>query len=165
MDVENIRRVLYRKREEKGLSAQKFGEMVGVAKTTIYRYEKGQIEKMPFTVVNQLADILEINPAFIAGFSDDPEIPTMNETMIVSRVANLLHELEPLRQRNVYVYTMSQVQEQKKESANKKKEIYTLAAHSKDKSKKATKEDLDNINSVLDELDAKHERNNKNKRV
>lgn len=164
MDVEKIRRVLLEKREAKGLSAQKLGKMVGVDKTTIYRYEKGQIDKMPFTVVNQLAEILNINPAFIAGFSNDPELPKLSEDTIVNKVVNLLHELEPNRKNNVYIYTMGQVKEQKEFSQKKdEKQIYTLAAHSDDPEKEVTKEDFEHINSVLDDLDKKYEKKNRNK--
>ncbi|MFG5564354.1 S24 family peptidase [Enterococcus faecalis] len=109
MNVDKIRMTLLHKREQKGLSAEALGKMVGVNKTTIYRYEKGQIEKMPFTVVNRLAEVLEINPAFIAGFSDEPDIGTPTTiTMLIKTTA----KLEEKRQKRVLNCAEEELKEQ-----------------------------------------------------
>lgn len=112
MDVDRIRRVLLKKREEKGLSAQALGKQVGVDKTTIYRYEKGQIEKMPFTVVNRLAEILNINPTFIAGFTDDPDINKNAESDLEIKISNLVKRLNVPRQKKIYDFANAEYQKQ-----------------------------------------------------
>lgn len=126
MDVDRIRQVLLKKREEKGLSAQALGKQVGVDKTTIYRYEKGQIEKMPFTVVNRLADILNINPAFIAGFTDDPDINENAGNSLEMNISTLVKKLTTPRQEKVYSFTNAQYQEQEQLKEQKNDNVVSL---------------------------------------
>lgn len=49
-------------REAKGLSAAALGKRVGVDKTTILRYESGEIGKMPYLTFMKLLVILETTP-------------------------------------------------------------------------------------------------------
>lgn len=72
--IRKIREALYKARISKGLSAEKLAKLVGVSKTTIYRYEKGQIEKMPMQILTKLAKVLNISPAFIAGLDSEPSL-------------------------------------------------------------------------------------------
>lgn len=81
--VKKIREALYKARINKGLSAKKLAQLVGVSKTTIYRYEKGQIEKMPMQILTKLASVLNISPAFIAGL--DPE-PSLSKTISNNKI-------------------------------------------------------------------------------
>ena len=46
---------------------------LGVSAATIYRYEKGDIEKIPGNILEPLADILATTPAYLMGWTDDPE--------------------------------------------------------------------------------------------
>ena len=49
-------------REAKGLSAQELADKIGVAKTTIIRYENGDIGKMPLFTFLKLLNELETTP-------------------------------------------------------------------------------------------------------
>lgn len=109
--------MLLERRKEQGLSAQKLGDIVGVDKTTIYRYEKGQIDKMPLTVANKLARTLNINPAFIFGFSSDPYA---ENTTILDSITKTSSMLSPSRQTKVYDFATHQLNEQTKYKNNDK---------------------------------------------
>lgn len=61
-----------KRREALGMSAEKLGEKIGKAKTTIYRYETGYIENMPLTVLDPIAKALNTTPAYLMGWEDDP---------------------------------------------------------------------------------------------
>lgn len=183
MNSDNIRRVLKEKRQEKGLSAEKLGKIVGVDKTTIYRYEKGQIKKMPFNVLNKLADTLEINPAFISGFSDSPIIgspddDTKNawsfqknqrantkkvtpEDVMVENISSVTRQLELSAQVEVFDFAQKKLEKQKEKivSMPKKREVGDFAAHSDDPNKKVTEEEKERIHDFLDYLDEKHDKN------
>ena len=58
-------------RLSKNMSAETLGNLVGVAKTSIYRYESGYIEKMPTVVLAKLAKVLNVSPAYLMGWTDD----------------------------------------------------------------------------------------------
>jgi transcriptional regulator with XRE-family HTH domain len=60
-------------RKAKGISAEMIAEQLGTNPTTIYRYEKGDIEKMPLSVLEPIAKILGCSPAYLMGWTDDPD--------------------------------------------------------------------------------------------
>ncbi len=64
------------RRLELGLSGEEVGKMLGVNKTTVYRYEKGEIDKMPIEVVEKLSVALRTTPDVIMGWNTDASIPT-----------------------------------------------------------------------------------------
>ena len=60
------------RREECGLSVIDLAERLGKARSTIYRYEGDEIQDMPITVLEPLAEALSTTPAYLMGWSDDP---------------------------------------------------------------------------------------------
>lgn len=70
MDTKIGQRIKER-RESLGISAEALGEKVGKAKTTIYRYEQGFIEKMPTSVLADIAKALHTSPLYLLGMTDD----------------------------------------------------------------------------------------------
>lgn len=58
---------LKKRRLELGLSAAQVGERVGKNKTTIYRYENGEIEKVPYSIIVPLAKALHTTPEYLMG--------------------------------------------------------------------------------------------------
>ena len=61
------------RRKELGFSAEKIAERLGVSPATIYRYEKGDIEKVPVDIFAELAKILQTTPAYLMGWEEQPE--------------------------------------------------------------------------------------------
>ena len=61
---------LKKRRLELGLSAAQVGERVGKNKTTIYRYENGEIEKVPYSIIVPLAKALHTTPEYLMGWEE-----------------------------------------------------------------------------------------------
>ena len=61
------------RREELHLSVIDVADRLGVSKTTIYRYESAEIEKLPVQILDQLARVLNCSPAYLAGWEGAPE--------------------------------------------------------------------------------------------
>ena len=59
------------KRKELGLSAEFIADKLGVSPATIYRYEKGDIEKIPGNILEQRSKILKTTPAYLMGWEPD----------------------------------------------------------------------------------------------
>lgn len=53
------------------MSAEQLAEIVGKDRATIYRYEKGDIENMPYAVIEPLADALNVSPAYLMGWEEE----------------------------------------------------------------------------------------------
>lgn len=59
-------------REMRGLTLDDVATIVGVAKSTIQRYEKGSISKIKLPVLESVANALSVNPNWLIGNTDDP---------------------------------------------------------------------------------------------
>ena len=61
------------RRIELGFTADELANRIGKSRATIYRYENGDIENMPTTILEPLAKALNTTPADLMGwgFSDD----------------------------------------------------------------------------------------------
>ena len=65
------------RRKDLGISAEYLAEKLGVSPATIYRYEKGDIEKMPIDILKPLSALLHTEPAALMGWveAQDEAIP------------------------------------------------------------------------------------------
>lgn len=61
------------RRKELGFSAEKVAERLGVSPATIYRYERGDIEKVTGDSLGELAKILQTTPAYLMGWEEKPQ--------------------------------------------------------------------------------------------
>lgn len=63
------------RRKEIGMSAESLAEALGVSPATIYRYENGEIEKVPGDRLEPIANALHTTPAYLMGWADSASIP------------------------------------------------------------------------------------------
>lgn len=61
----------------RNVSAEELGEMIGLHKATIHRYENGDFKSMKLMVIESIAKTLSVSPSWIIGKTDDmrPEEP------------------------------------------------------------------------------------------
>ena len=90
---------MQQRREELGLTLDDIALEIGVARSTIQRYEKGTIEKLKLPVIEAIANVLQVDPAWLVGKSDDPKIadavspdnilpfPTMKSVPLIGTIA------------------------------------------------------------------------------
>lgn len=62
-------------RDLRGLTLDDIASRVGVAKSTIQRYEKGTIAKIKLPVLQSIANALQVDPNWLIGNTDDPATP------------------------------------------------------------------------------------------
>lgn len=58
------------RRKQLGISAEKLAEKMGISRATVYRYENGDIEKVPGDRLIPIADALSTTPAYLIGWED-----------------------------------------------------------------------------------------------
>lgn len=90
-------------RKQQGISADQLAESIGVSRSTIFRYEKGDIEKMPIEVVANVASSLHVSLIDLMGISNDS---------ISEKITEIVSKLNTDRQQNVYNYADNQLKEQ-----------------------------------------------------
>lgn len=86
----NIGKRIKDRRKEMKMSADDLGKRIGKNRATIYRYEKDEIENMPYDVIEPIARILRVSPAYLMGWDkDEGNIQTLpvKEIPIVSQIS------------------------------------------------------------------------------
>lgn len=65
-------RMKYRRKELK-ITAEQVAKQLNLSPATIYRYEKGDIEKVPSHILLSIAEALQTTPAWLMGWVVTPE--------------------------------------------------------------------------------------------
>lgn len=73
------------RRKEISRSAEQIAELVGLSPATIYRYENGDIEKVPGGLLEPLSEALLTTPAYLMGWASSP---TGNMFGVTTRSSN-----------------------------------------------------------------------------
>lgn len=63
------------RRLEIGMTGEALAKKIGVSKTTVYRYENGDIEKIPLNSLEPIAAALHTSVAYLMGW-DEEKNPT-----------------------------------------------------------------------------------------
>lgn len=56
-----------------GLTQEELGLKLGLQKSAIAKYENGRVENIKRSVIAKMAEVLECSPAYLMGWSDEPE--------------------------------------------------------------------------------------------
>lgn len=69
-------------RTQIGLSIDELAERLGKNRTTIYRYENGDIENLPLCILDSLAEALDTTPAYLMGWTENKVYMSNSKTEI-----------------------------------------------------------------------------------
>ena len=99
------------RRKELGISVEAVAAALGVSVATVYRYEKGDIEKVPGALLEPLARVLHTTPAYLMGWTASPAAGTvppgfdpLPETTMVPRVGEIACGEPILAEQNIETY-------------------------------------------------------------
>ncbi len=68
MNIVNVGLRIKKRRKELKMSAEELGERLGKDRSTIYRYEKGEIENLPIELLKPIAEALDTTPEQLIGW-------------------------------------------------------------------------------------------------
>lgn len=97
------------RRKEINMKAYELASKINVSLSTLYRYEKGDIEKMSTDVLKEIADALSTTPADLMGWDE-------TEETILNKITTAASKLEEERQEKVLGYCEDQLSDQEKGS-------------------------------------------------
>lgn len=66
------------RRKQLKMSADELGKRLGKDRSTIYRYEKGDIENLPLDILEPIAEALGTTPQYLMGWE---EVKKKNDTL------------------------------------------------------------------------------------
>lgn len=85
------------RRKELGIPVDTVAAALGVSVATVYRYESGEIEKVPGTILEPLAKVLHTTPAYLMGWAAEHQsiqypsnimpLPAMKEWPVLGATA------------------------------------------------------------------------------
>lgn len=98
----NIGNRIKSRRKELHLSADEVAEKLNVSRSTVFRYENGDIEKFPTQKLTEIANVLKTTPGYLMGWSEKHNYS----------IVTLYNKLDPNRQDKVYNYASDQLKDQ-----------------------------------------------------
>jgi len=67
----NVGQRIKARRIELEMSMEQLANKLGINRSTVYRYETGEIEKMPIGVIKPIAEALRTTPAYLMGWDQE----------------------------------------------------------------------------------------------
>ena len=90
------------RRKELKISAEEVAKVLGVSPATVYRYEKGDIEKVPGEILEPLAQLLNTTPSWLMGWDDSAYADSHSEAARLKNEASARLDAEE-RELNEYL--------------------------------------------------------------
>ena len=100
------------RREELNISQTDFAKLVNVSKQTLYKYENDIVTNIPSDKIQEIADALDVTPAYLMGWEDDDHNPTVYGHLINAYAENekkkelfaIYESLSPEKQASLEAY-------------------------------------------------------------
>ena len=82
------------RRKDLGLRAEDVAERIGVSRSTMFRYENGEIEKLPINHLVPIAKALHTSVDYLMGWTEDKKEPIpMDEDRLDQEFVRLFEQL------------------------------------------------------------------------
>lgn len=82
------------RRKDLGLRAEDVTERIGVSRSTMFRYENGEIEKLPINHLVPIAKALHTSVDYLMGWTEDEKEPIpMDEDRLDQEFVRLFEQL------------------------------------------------------------------------
>lgn len=112
----SVHEIIKERRESLGYSLNELAEKIGVNRSTVMRWENGDIENMKRDKIVSLSEALKISPAVIMGWEDigEPQVAKVSDT--VKDINTLASQLDQSSQERLLAYAqgMYDIQNQDK---------------------------------------------------
>ena len=98
MDIKQLGERIKLAREKRGMSLEVLAAFIGLNKSTISRYERGEIERPKLPVIQSIGNFLSVDPMWLIGKTNDMTYTPPNTSFMVGDTAeNLFENLKILR--------------------------------------------------------------------
>lgn len=138
------------RRKELGLTLEQVGDMVGVGKSTVRKWEQGMIENMRRDKISLLASALKISPLLL--INDD----MTTENSVSSQINQKVTKLDNNRKIKVLNYVDKQYREQIEEQRkSEESDDILIAAHKNDN---LTDEEEAEVQAYIEKIKKRHKK-------
>ena len=78
------------------MSAEELAKRLGKDRSTVYRYEKGDIENLPLDILEPIAKALDTTPQYLMGWDGEKEKPTAQDDRLSEDLIELIDCIKKL---------------------------------------------------------------------
>lgn len=71
------------------MSQEELGRRVGVQRAAINKYEKGTVSNIPLNTIEKIADIFDVSPNYIVGWTGEHQSKLSLEAKLLESVSNV----------------------------------------------------------------------------
>lgn len=89
-------------RIQNGLTLEQVGNIVGVGKSTVRKWETGEIKNMRYDKIAKLASALHTTPAYLMGLDDDTS--KLSDEELDNKIIKVFNGLSPEKQKQALDY-------------------------------------------------------------
>ncbi len=86
-------------RMQKGLTQEELGNILGVKKAAVQKYESGRVENIKRSTIAKMAEYFNVSPSFIMGLEELEKKSVENEEMLSSNNESISKEVLDLAKR------------------------------------------------------------------
>lgn len=119
------------RRKEIKMSADELAERVGISRSTIFRYEKGDIEKVGPEVLKKIADTLNVSPADLMGWEDGKQEVKIPTSPLIKKITEKAVKLSTPRKQKVLNFTEEQLREQSNKVISLEEHLFEYKVYEK----------------------------------
>lgn len=128
----NVGERIKQRRKDLKMSADELATSVGVSRSTIFRYEKGDIEKVGPDVLKKIADRLNVSPADLMGWDDTPvQELKITTSPLVKKITEKAVKLTAPRKQKVLDFTENQLREQSNKVISLEENLFEFKVYEK----------------------------------
>lgn len=80
-----------KRRKELGISAEELAKRIGKDRATVFRYERGDIENVPLSVIRGLSEALQVSPGYLMGWEEQET----EDARLNNQIVSLISEMSP----------------------------------------------------------------------
>jgi transcriptional regulator with XRE-family HTH domain len=66
-------------RMQRGITQEELGNILGVQKSAIRKYESGMVENIPRSSIKKMADFFNVSPSYLMGWDEETPAPELSE--------------------------------------------------------------------------------------
>lgn len=69
-----------------GMSMEDLGKFLGVGRSAIFKYEKGEVENLPRSTIAKMAGLFGVSPSYLMCFDQWDEERLSDEVLLIERI-------------------------------------------------------------------------------
>lgn len=66
-------------RIQRGITQEELGNVLGVQKSAIRKYESGMVENIPRSSIKKMAEFFNVSPSYLMGWQEETPTPELSE--------------------------------------------------------------------------------------